>query len=54
MIGKLSMSGYGFYVWVSFALALGVLIYNEWSARRRCRTVWRDVEVRIKAIEEQG
>lgn len=51
---KLAMSGYGFYVWSSFALALAVVLYNEWSARRRCRRVWRDVEVRIKAIEDQG
>lgn len=54
MMEKLAMSGYGFYVWSSFALALAVVLYNEWSARRRCRRVWRDVEVRIKAIEDQG
>jgi heme exporter protein CcmD len=53
MIGKLGMSGYGFYVWTSFALAVLVFAWNEWSARRRCRSIWRDVEVRIKALEDR-
>lgn len=54
MIEKLAMSGYGFYVWTSFALALMVVLINEWSARRRYRTVYREVEVRIKTLEDQG
>jgi heme exporter protein CcmD len=54
MIEKLGMSGYGFYVWTSFALAFIVVIVNEWSARRRCRNVYRDVEVRIRTFEDQG
>jgi heme exporter protein CcmD len=54
MMDKLAMSGYGFYVWTSFGLALLVLIWNEWSARRRHRNVWRDVEVRIKALEDHA
>lgn len=52
MIEKLGMSGYGFYVWTSFALAFIVLAWNEWRARRRFRTAWREVEVRIKALED--
>lgn len=31
----LSMSGYGAYVWSSYALALVVLVSNAWTARRR-------------------
>jgi heme exporter protein CcmD len=54
MIEKLGMSGYGFYVWTSFALALIVVIVNEWSARRRYRKVYRDIEVRIRTLEDQG
>jgi heme exporter protein CcmD len=54
MIEKLAMSGYGFYVWTSFVLALLIVLFNEWSARRRFRQVYREVEVRIKAIEDHG
>jgi heme exporter protein CcmD len=50
----LSMGGYGFYVWTAFALALLIVGFNEWSARRRYRQVYREVEVRIKAIEDHG
>ncbi len=53
MMQKLAMSGYGFYVWTSFALMAIVVLINEWTARRRCRTVYREVEVRIKALEDQ-
>ena len=52
MIEKLAMSGYGFYVWTCFALMVVVVLVNEWSARRRYRTVYREVEVRIKALED--
>lgn len=54
MIEKLAMSGYGFYVWTSFALTFIVVVVNEWSARRRYRSVYRDVEVRIRTFEDQG
>ena len=48
----LAMGGYGAYVWSSFALTLVIFILNEWRARVRHRVVYRDVEVRIKAIED--
>jgi heme exporter protein CcmD len=54
MMDKLAMGDYGFYVWSSFALALLVFAWNEWSARRRRRIVWRDVEIRIKAMEDHA
>ena len=54
MMDKLAMSGYGIYVWTSFGLALLVFAWNEWSASRRRRRVWRDVEVRIKALEDHS
>ncbi|HNP36508.1 MAG TPA: heme exporter protein CcmD [Woeseiaceae bacterium] len=50
---KLAMGGYGMYVWSSYALALAVIVVNEWRARRRYRRVYRDVEVRIKALEDR-
>lgn len=34
----LSMSGYGAYVWSCYGLALVVLLFNVWSARRQLRS----------------
>ena len=47
----LAMGDYGVYVWGCFALTLVVVLLNEWRARQRQRVVYRDVEVRIKAVE---
>ena len=41
------------YVWTAYLLTVLVFVLNEWRARVRHRTVYRDVEVRIKAIEER-
>ena len=46
----LSMGGYGAYVWTCYALAAVVLVICEWRARLRHRRVYRDIEVRIKAL----
>ena len=46
----LSMGGYGAYVWSCYGLTLAVLIILEWRARLRHRKVYRDIEVRIKAL----
>ncbi len=53
MIENLAMGGYGAYVWTCFALALTVVIGMEWRARARHRRVYRDIEVRIKALEDR-
>lgn len=50
---KLAMGGYAAYVWSCFALTLAVFIFNTWRARVRHRSVYRDIEVRIKAVEER-
>ena len=47
------MGSYGAYVWSCFGLALAVVVFNEWRARRRQQLEYRDVEVLIKAIEEK-
>ena len=47
------MGDYGAYVWTCFALTLVVLVYSDWSARTRHKRVYRDIEVRIKALEER-
>lgn len=46
----LSMGGYGAYVWTCFILAAVVFVICEWRARLRLRQVYRDIEVRIKAL----
>ena len=49
---ELAMGGYGIYVWSCFAVTVAVIVFNEWRARLTHRRVYRDIEVRIKAIEE--
>jgi heme exporter protein CcmD len=44
------MGSYGLYVWGCFALTILVLMICEWRARARHRDVYRDVEVRVKAL----
>jgi len=46
----LSMGGYGAYVWSCYGLTAVVMIICEWRARARHRQVYRDIEVRIKAL----
>ncbi len=46
----LSMGGYGAYVWTCFLLTAVVLVICEWRARLLHRRVYRDIEVRIKAL----
>ncbi len=48
-----AMGSYGAYVWTCFALTFAVLVYLDWSARARHKRVYRDIEVRIKALEER-
>ena len=47
----MAMESYGAYVWTCFGLTLAVLLINEWRVRARQATVYRDIEVRIKALE---
>ena len=49
----LAMGGYGAYVWSCFGLTLVIVIFSEWRARIRHRRVYRDIEVRLKALEER-
>ncbi|MGI9271398.1 MAG: heme exporter protein CcmD [Woeseiaceae bacterium] len=45
-----AMGSYGIYVWSCFGLTALVLIICEWRARVRHKNVYRDVEVRVKAL----
>jgi len=48
----LAMGNYGAYVWSCFALTLIVVLFSDWRSRTRHKQVYRDIEVRIKALEE--
>jgi len=48
----LEMGKYGAYVWTAFGLTFALVLINEWRVRARQATVYRDIEVRIKALEE--
>jgi heme exporter protein CcmD len=48
-----AMGGYGAYVWSSFILCTVVLVICDWRARRRQKMVYRDIEVRIKALGDE-
>jgi len=48
----LAMGNYGAYVWTAYSLTLVVVLINEWRVRARQSTVYRDIKVRIKALEE--
>ena len=47
-----SMGGYGAYVWTCYLMTAAVLVICDWRARLRQRRVYRDIEVRIKALGE--
>ena len=49
----LAMGNYGPYVWSCFALTLIVVVVVDWRSRVRHNRIYRDVEVRIKALEER-
>ncbi len=47
----LNMGNYGFYVWSCFALTFVVILLSEWRARIRHNKIYKDIEMRIKALE---
>lgn len=49
-MSALAMGAYGSYVWSCFALTAAVLVICEWRARKRQKIVYRDIEVRVKAL----
>ena len=51
---SLAMGNYGAYVWSCFGLTLVVVIFSDWRARLRHKRVYREIEVRIKALEERS
>ncbi len=47
-----AMSGYGTYVWSSFALALGIVLLNVWLAKRSLADAERDARRRLDMARE--
>ncbi len=47
----LSMGEYGVYVWSCFGLTALVIILSDWRSRVRHKRVYREIEVRIRALE---
>jgi heme exporter protein CcmD len=47
---NLAMGNYGVYVWSCFVLTLVVVLFSDWRARSRHKRIYRDIEVRIKAL----
>ena len=45
------MGNYGAYVWTCVGLTLLVVVLSDWRARVRHKRIYRDIEVRIKALE---
>ena len=51
---NLAMGGYAAYVWTCYGLAAAVLLINEWRVRARQAAVYKEIEVRIKALEDSA
>ena len=49
----LGFNNYSLYIWACFGLTLVVVVACDVLARVRHKRVYRDIEVRIKALEER-
>ena len=49
----LAMGGYGAYVWSCYSLTLVIVLFSYWRMRLRHKRVYRDIEVRLKALEDR-
>ncbi len=48
-----AMGDYGAYVWSCVALTFVIIVLTDWRARLRHKRVYRDIEVRLKALEDR-
>ena len=53
MDGGFAMGDYGAYVWSCYTLTLVIVVFSSWRARLRHKRVYRDIEVRLKALEDR-
>ena len=49
----LDMGKYGIYVWSCFGITFAVVIAMDVMSRLRHKRVYREIEVRIKAMEDR-
>ena len=49
----LAMGGYGAYVWSCYGLTLVIVVFLNWRGRLRQKRVYREIEVRLKALEDR-
>jgi heme exporter protein CcmD len=48
-----AMGGYGAYVWSCYGLTLVIVVFVSWRGRLRQKQVYRDIEVRLKALGDR-
>ena len=48
-----AMGGYGAYVWSCVALTFVIVLIIDWRARLRHKRIYREIEVRLKALEDR-
>jgi heme exporter protein CcmD len=51
LMERLDMSGYAFYVWMSYALGVGALLLNVWWARRNLQRARQEARRRLAQRE---
>ena len=49
-----SMGGYGAYVWSCYGLTFVIVVFLNWRGRLRQKRIYREIEVRLKALEEEN
>jgi heme exporter protein D len=52
MMDVLAMGGYGSYIWTCFGLTLAVMVITLVQAHSHHKQVYREIEQRLKAMEE--
>ena len=48
-----TMGDYGPYVWSCYALTFVIIVFSHWRARLRHRRIYREIEVRLKALGDR-
>ena len=48
-----TMGDYGAYVWSCVALTFVIVVISDWRARLRHKRIYRNIEVRLKALEDR-
>jgi len=49
----LAMGGDGAYVWSCYGLTFVIVVFLNWRGRLRQKRIYREIEVRLKALEDR-